>query len=305
MNPSPYSTFHTLLCLLMLVGLTACGRNVATHPTATPKPVKHYEVRGVFKEARDEGRKAVIAHDRIPGYMEAMTMTFDVRDTNGLRGLVSGDVIQFRMSVTDDDGWIDQISKIGSTRTTNIAAAVPPPAATPKPWEAELAVGSQMSDFTLTNQWGKTISLADYRGSTLVITFIFTRCPFPVYCPRMNQNFEQVQRTLLAEAPKSAWQLLSISFDPEYDTPERLAAHAKGFNADPARWNFATGTETEIRRMAASLGLAFWKEGASFNHNLRTAVIGSEGKLEALFRNNEWKPSELVETMKKSMAKQR
>ncbi len=296
------------LAAISLALLAGCQRNEGHGHSSSGKSTREfgtnviaYQAKGVLEEIRAGGWKAVIAHEDIPGYMEAMSMLLDVRNTNELAGLQPGDILTFRMLVTDTDGWIDQVKKIASgpaPAQTNAAAAYPEEV-------PELVPGEPAPDCTLTNQLGRTFRLSDFRGQALAFTFIFTRCPFPVYCPRMNQNFATVQATLLQSATTNAaatnWHLLSISFDPDYDTPARLATYGATYRHDPTHWTFATGSTEDVRRLGSSYTLAFWKEGALFNHNVRTVVIDPRGRIQRIFHDNEWKPAELVEELRKAM----
>lgn len=262
---------------------------------AAPTNITAYLVKGVLRDIRAGGSKALIAHEDIPGYMEAMTMEFDVKDTNELRGLLPGDQISFRMLVTDTDGWIDQVKRSGTSAAPTSAVA---PATNAFD---EIEVGSPVPDCVLTNQLGQIIHLSDFKGRAVAFTFIFTRCPFPTFCPRMSNNFAEAQRPLLEDTTKTNWHLISISFDPEYDMPARLAAYAQAYHYDPAHWSFATGKSQDIRNFGGAFGLAFWREGALFNHNVRTVVVDAAGHVQKIFADNEWKPEQLVEEMKRAM----
>lgn len=258
----------------------------------------------MLKEIRADGWKARIAHEEIPGYMEAMTMNFDVKDTNELRGLAPGDAIRFRMLVTDTDGWIDQVRRTGTNEgRLLVPSAIPATAAASLPAE-ELAPGAPLPECTLTNQLGQVIRLSDFKGKALAFTFIFTRCPFPTFCPRLNNNFGLVQRQLSTPNAGTNWHLLSISFDPEYDTPARLAKYADGYKFNPAHWSFATGATDDIRQLGRAFGLAFWREGQVFNHNVRTVVVDTRGRVQKIYPDNEWQPADLVNEMKQAMRAQ-
>lgn len=279
--------------------LSSCGRP-EPHPKDSgqraldfPTNVTAYQVKGVLQEIRAEGRKALIKHEEIPGYMEAMTMQLEVYNTNELTGLQPGDQIAFRLLVTDADAWIDHVQKTGVSVAPALAPAV---VETP-----ELNPGDPLPDCGLTNQLGQTIRLSHFKGRALAFTFIFTRCPLPTFCPRMNNNLAAVQTTLLAAQPGTNWHLLSISFDPEFDTPERLASYAKSYGQDPRHWSFATGATADIRQLGNHFSLMFTPEGAVFNHNVRTVVVDPAGRIQKVFAGNEWQPAELVEAMKKAM----
>ena len=286
------------LCLFALVGtltlLAGCQRQPAGVPLGDG--LRSFDARGVIREIAADGRKAVIRHEEIPGYMEAMTMQLEVKDTNELVNLRPGDQINFRLLVTDTDAWIDHVQKTGAG--VEVAAVATPAAPSLK----ELNPGDPLLDCILTNQLGRTIQLSDFKGGALAFTFIFTRCPLPTYCPRMNHHFAAVQTALLAGQAGTNWQLLSISFDPEFDTPARLLNYAADHNYDLDHWSFATGTEANIRQLGGAFGLAYWRLGGTFNHNVRTVVVDAAGRVQKIFPNNEWQPAELVEEMKKAMA---
>jgi len=147
------------------------------------------------------------------------------------------------------------------------------------------------------------IHLADFQGQALAFTFIFTRCPFPNFCPRMSSNFADAYKQLSSapDAPKN-WRLLSISFDPEHDRPEVLKSYAKKYQYETNHWSFATGALIDIDAITEQFGLMFPREGAGFNHNLRTVVVDAQGKVQKVFIGNEWKVADLVAEIVKAAA---
>lgn len=259
--------------------------------------VTHYAVKGIFKESRDAGHQAVIKHEAIPGYMMAMTMPFTVKHPEEIKTLTPGDQITFRLNVTDSDDWIDEIQKTG----TNVPAAAPMAAMKMPERFQELKIGDLLPDATLTNQSGGVIHLKDFRGQALGFTFFFTRCPLPTYCPRMNQNLEAVQAALRENPARTNWQLLSISFDPEFDTPQHLASYAQTYHPDPRHWNFATTSPQEIQRLAAVFDLMVLPNGGTITHNLRTVVVDASGRVQKIFTDNGWTPEEFTAAMKQAM----
>src|SRR5580765_2779677 len=264
-----------MLLALLLVPLTGvCGDLPANANVTT------YAVKGVFNEAKSGGRTAVIAHENIPGYMDAMTMPFNVKSPAEIRTLQAGDVITFRLSVTDTDDWIDQVKKVGRARPRTIAEAGPPMWADSL---GDVGAGEPVPECVLTNQDGRRIRMADFKGQALAFTFFFSRCPLPTYCPRLNNNFAAVQQAL-AEGARTNWQLLSISFDPAFDTPEQLSDVAARQKIDPRHWNFATSSSAEVRKLGGSFGLEFWRENGTLNHNLRTVVVNAQGRVQRVFR---------------------
>jgi protein SCO1/2 len=256
--------------------------------------VTRYTVRGVFLESRSEGRVAVIAHEAVPGYMDPMTMPFNVKTPAELKGLQSGDRVTFQLSVTASDDWIDEIKK-GKGHPKKAKRSEPATGIV-----HQLQLGESVPDFVLTNQAGQAIRLGDFKGQALAFTFFFSRCPLPTFCPRMNNNFELAQQALQTE-PRTNWQLLSVSFDPSSDTPERLSDFATLHHSDPRHWSFATSSQEEIRKLGGAFGLKFWRESGSFSHNLRTVVVNGSGRVQKVLAGNEWQAADLVEEMRKAM----
>lgn len=272
-----------------------------------------FEVKGVLKQLKPNGRVAEIAHEAIPNYMDAMTMDFEVKDKRELEGLKPGDALLFRMVVTADDGWIENVRKlppaapahagqtikIPDTTSTNPASFRRAPVVEP------LNVGDAVPDYKFTNQLGRPISLSQFKGRALALTFIFTRCPFPTFCPRMSQHFQKVQNSLksMADGPRN-WSLLSISFDPEWDTPERLARYAAPYNIDTNHWQLATSDMWNIDAITEQFGMVFYREtpGGLPNHTLRTVVIDARGRVRRIFLGNEWTAEELTAEMVKAAA---
>jgi protein SCO1 len=213
-----------------------------------------------------------------------------------LSGLQPGDEITFRLLVTEKDGWIDQLARVGTTRSEE-----PPSRETfRRVREVEpLNVGDPMPDYPFTNELGSAISLGQFKGGALGLTFIFTRCPFPTFCPRLSGNFQEAAQKLAAMKGLD-WHLLSISFDPEFDKPEVLKAYARRYDYDPNRWSFATGAMIEIDAITEQLGLVFPRNQTGFDHNMRTVVIDARGRLQKVFIGNEWKVEDFVAEMVKA-----
>jgi protein SCO1/2 len=286
---------------IFALSFAACDR-VPTPRNATqsaPPKTTTYAVNGVLREVSADRRKAVIAHEAIPGYMEAMTMEFDVHDSVLPNGLEPGDRVAFRLSVTETKSWIDRVRKLGST-------AEPRPAVTAPviPNAASTQIGMLLPDCALIDQRGRAFRLSDLKGKALAITFIFTRCPLPNFCPLMNRHFAEVQRALKDEPTLSDWHLVSVTFDPEYDTSERLAKYAEFYEPDPAHWTFAGGELAAIQQLGSAVGLSVSNQGGPLDHNLRTVVVDAAGRVQKVFAGNEWKPRELLDEMKRAMAAQ-
>ncbi len=262
-----------------------------------------FRVNGVVRSVDLKQHQVEIRHEAIPGYMPAMTMPFGVKDTNELGGLQPGQPISFRLTVTESDGWIDQIQKLDLPATNG------PPAASSLRQVRDvepLSPGDPLPSYSLTNQFGQSFATSGFRGQALALTFLFTRCPFPTFCPRMAANFEETQQKLLA-GPQSPtnWHLLTISFDPEFDTPAVLKAYGESRHYDPRHWTFATGAVIDVTAIGEQFGLAFWREQpGTISHNLRTAVVDPGGRVQKIFEGNTWTSDELVAEMRKAMARQ-
>jgi protein SCO1/2 len=283
---------------LALFALAASAQGLTNAPTPTNTNQEIHPAKGVVIEVLPAEKQVRIKHDAIPGYMSAMTMPFDVKDTNELTGLQPGDPVSFRVVVANNFGWIDQIRKIGAQSNVPLTTGAFRLVRDVEP----LNEGDLLPDYHFTNQLGQAVSTAQFKGQALAITFLFTRCPFPQYCPLLANNFAATQKKLLTmpNAPTN-WHLLTISFDPEFDTPEILQRYAEAHDADPSRWTFATGALIDVTAIGQQFGLAFWKEqGGIISHNLRVVVIDPAGRVQKIFTGNDWQSEDLVAEMVKA-----
>lgn len=286
-------------CQLSVVSCSRQGGAAIDKPSASSPRI--FSVKGIVKELNLPEKQVRIEHEKIPDYMDAMTMSFDVKNTNELTGLQPGDYVSFRMTVTTNDGWIDQITRLGTTKK---AANAPDTFRRVREVEP-LKVGDVMPEYHFTNEVGQPVNLSDFKGQAVAITFLFTRCPYPTFCPRMASNFNEVYKKLKANpnAPTN-WHLLAITFDPDFDTPEVLKSYAKRYTYDPAKWNYLTGELIDITAITEQFGLMFWRpdptQVTGISHNLRTVVIDAQGKVQKVFTENNWKVDDLVEEMIKA-----
>jgi protein SCO1 len=264
-----------------------CGLLVNRHGAAAEAPalpgqsgtnVQTFVAEGVVKELKADGRTVVIAHEAIAHYMDAMTMPFKVKEPGELAGLRTGDKVRFRLSVTDTESWVDGIIKTGSAPAAESEPAGAPAAARPtKPRHPLL-------DYPFINELGQVVRLGDFQGQALAITFFFTRCPIPDYCPRLSKNFEEASQKLSAMpgAPTN-WHFLSVTFDPDSDTPAVLKAYGESYRYDPKHWSFLTGPREKISELASQSDVKFEAQGSFFNHNFRTLIIDPAGHLQMVF----------------------
>jgi protein SCO1/2 len=257
--------------------------------------LKTFLVNGTLRKLDPSEGTATIQHEAIPGYMPAMTMPFMVKNTNELIGLELDGPVVFRLNVTKNDSWIDKLKK----------APGPTPAEPPKREPVrlvrnveELKIGDAIPDYHFTNELGQTISLGQFKGQALALTFIFTRCPLPNFCPLMSRNFSEAYKLLTAKsgAPTN-WHLLTISFDPHHDTPDVLKAFAQAYEYDPKKWNFVTGAMIDIDAITDQFNLTISVQNDQWEHKLRTAVIDAQGHVRKIIVGNQWTPEELVEDL--------
>jgi protein SCO1/2 len=287
-----------LLLSFATVALTARALETNLPGTVNSSPSSNeqvFQVKGLVLELKPAEKSVKIKHEEVPGYMPAMTMWFDVKEANELAGIEAGDPVAFRMIVTDTYGWIDQIRKTGpkqndlpTTGPFRLVRDVEP-----------LNEGGRLPEYHFTNQLGQAFSTAQFKGQVLAINFLFTRCPFPTFCPQTARYFTTTQQKLLSSsnAPTN-WHLLTISFDPEFDKPDVLKRYAEHYDYNSNYWTFATGALIDITAIGDQLGLKFWRDGnGGFDHNLRTVVIDPSGRVQKIFVGNEWTPEELVTEM--------
>lgn len=240
-----------------------------------------FQARGVIKELGVDGATVVVQHEAVAGYMPAMTMPFKVREPQDLVGLRAGDRVSFRLRVTDTQSWIDQISRIAAIPAEEQSRSV-------EPQPANRGEGSRprhsLLAFKFTNELDQAVALDDFHGQALAITFFFTRCPIPDYCPRLSKNFQEAARKLRAlPGGPTNWHFLSVSFDTDFDNPQVLKAYGELYHYDPTHWSFLTGPADQIGELARLSDVKFERDGGSFNHNFRTLIVDAAGHLQMVF----------------------
>jgi len=287
--------YPMLLVGSVLLSLVAgCHRQTSKEAdlNGAVKEERVFEAKGVVREIAPDRRKAVIRHEEIPGYMPRMTMELIVRDPRELEKIASGDLITFRLHATADTHWIDVLRRIGRGATEPaVFQGLFIPQDVP-----EMGPGDLLPDQEFLSETGQPMRLTDFRGRALALTFFFTRCPLPDYCPRMNKNFGQAREILLknTQAPTN-WQFLCVSFDAEFDRPAILKGYARVFRGEnPDRWLFAAATSEVLASIAPRLDLKVGRDGGSFSHNLRTVVLDAQGRIRHQFDGNEWTPEQLA-----------
>ena len=258
---------------------------------APPENVRRFPLTGEVLAIKADRSEVQVKHDEIKGFMDSMTMWFNVKEPTLLDRLAPGDLISATLVLTAEDSYLTGIRKTGSRPAGEASAPPPAPADI-------LPIGAPVPDITLTDETGAQRPLSSFRGTFTLLTFIYTRCPLPDYCPRMNAHFAAVQRGLKADPRlRASVRLLSVSFDPDFDTPARLAAKAKEVGADPALWHFVTAPRAEVDAFGGKLGLSVLREGAdgsNITHNLRTALLDRDGKLARTYNGKEWVPDDVI-----------
>jgi protein SCO1 len=234
---------------------------------------RHYSTHGLVLAIDKPGASVTISHDAFQGFMDAMVMPFELRGSAREIQLTPGDRVRLRLSVKGERSWVDRL-EIVSAAPVDVGLQNSPAVPLLVP------VGGQIPDFELIDQAGARVSLASLKGKVVAVNFIYTRCPLPDYCPRMVANFRAI-RDRFKDRIGSDLVLLTVTFDPQYDTPATLAKYAASERAGGPGWHFLTGDAMRIERVCAAFGIQYWPEEGLITHTLETAVIDREGKLAA------------------------
>lgn len=257
-----------------------CQSQSTTNATPGPSGARSFPMHGLVLQLAPDARSVVIQHAAVTNYMAAMTMSFHVKSAADLAGLQPGDRVTFRLHVTDTESWIDGLDRVG-------AGSLPPPsrvaAASPAIAPAIPSARAWLH-YPFTNELGQAVTLNDFKGQALALTFFYSRCPLPDYCPRLSKNFEQASHKLAARSGLATnWHFLSISFDPQFDSPAMLKAYALSYHYDPAHWSFLTGPEDKIADLARRAGVDYHPALGTINHNFRTLIVDTAGHLQMVF----------------------
>ena len=242
-----------------------------------------YAVDGIVVAVDQVARTMLVSHRAIAHYMPAMLMPFRVENVADLTGLYPGARIQFDLAVTKGQAVARHIRRRGG-----------PDAALPAPRE-KVAIGGKLPDFQLTAQSGSTVRNADLRGKVVAVDFIYTRCPLPDVCPRLSANFAALERRF--DQAGANLVLLSVTVDPDFDTPAVLAGYARRWSAGPG-WLFLTG---EVAPLAAALGEIYWADEGSIGHNSTTSIIGRDGRLAAQIEGSNYRLEQLVHLIERQL----
>ena len=274
-----------LITIFLFMSSASCRRH-------NPANEKRFDLKGKVVAVEPEKHLVTISHEDIKDFMPGMTMPFMLPDESALQYLVAGDEINATLVVDGSQSWLENVAITRqSTDPTTITGI------------SEAKEGDAVPDYTMVNQDGRDIRIGNFRGKVLLLTFIYTRCPIPEYCNLMSTNFAAVDRQLQNDPEVYAkTHLLSITIDPEYDTPKVLrsygAAHTERYqNETFEHWDFVTGTKDQIKGVAQFFGLRYFQDKDQIVHGLRTVIISPDGKVVKVYRDNTWKPEEVAGEM--------
>jgi protein SCO1/2 len=281
---------HLALVVALAIGAAACGRPA----------VREYTLQGQIISVMPDHREAVIKHEEVVGFMPAMTMPYKTNDPKQFEPLAPGDLITAKLMVTEDDAYLTNVKKVGTAPLAKTADA--PPEATASSGFELLKPGEAVPDAQFVDQDGRKVAFSSFKGHTVLLTFIYTRCPMPTFCPMMDRHFASIQRSLKDDpAMRDRVRLVTVSFDPETDTPPVLKKHAASLDADLRTWSFLTGDRDVIDQFAARFGVSVTRaqdDPTNITHNLRTAIIDADGKLVSVYTGNEWTPAQALADLK-------
>lgn len=273
--------------------------SIFTGSACTTRPeTKQYPLTGQVLGVNRDKQEITIKHEDVPGLMPGMTMSFPVADPALLDGREPGELVTATLEVTNALARLKSIVRTGMAplpEGSNAAAMA----------GAILGVGDPVPDAAFIDQSDARRSIAQWRGSVMVVTFVYARCPLPNFCPLMNQNFAKLQKAIAGDPTlRERVKLVTISFDPEHDTPAVLADEAKRYGADSAIWTFLTGDRATVDRFAAVMGVGLTRTPGTDEivHNLRTAIVNPQGRIAAIFSGNEWTTTSVMDGVRAALA---
>jgi len=284
--------------LILAAGLAvACGRSETRTATAGPQ---RYAIHGVVRAIDAAKPEVTLDHEPIEGFMDTgMTMVFPIRaDAALVAGLAAGDRISGTLVVDGAKYWIEGVKREAAAPASDTPASTPSAsnAVTPHP-NRGIAVGDRMPDFTLTDQKGRPTRLSDLAGEPVAVTFIYTRCPIATACPLTTAKFSKLAASLAAAG---FGRLVTITVDPEHDTPPVLDDYAKRAGADPKRWKFLTGDPKAVADVVERFGVLYYPDKGQVVHQQGVAVLDAAGRLANIYYGEDWEPEHILRDMEKA-----
>jgi|SRR5215472_13082381 len=254
-----------------------------------------HAARGLVLQVDPAHHRFLASCDPIPGYMDAMEMRFTVRDTKSLSNLRPGAIVRFTIVEGGKTPYAQNIQAIanfepepvGAGALTALSVAVDPATAS-----KVVQIGQPVPDFSLTDQAGRLVSLSQFRGKIIALTFGYSRCPNPNYCLRLSRNLSQIQSRFREHAGRDLV-LMTIAIDPEYDQGANLARYAASFGANADSWHFLTGSIEQVHDVAGLFGMNFWSSEGLLTHTLHTVIIDRDGILAANIDGNQFSSRQL------------
>jgi protein SCO1 len=288
---TPATSAGRLLFVTILVASLFVG---ACHGPSQSQ-VRRYHLKGTVVQIDKAQQHLVVNHEEIPGFMGAMTMPYPVVDAQTLDRLSPGDQITADVVVNPNEIHLENVVVVKKSQGKTSA-----PGAQLQGSGLEAVV----PDFTLVNQDGKHINLARYRGKSVLLTFIYTRCPLPDYCPLMTHNFAEIEKSLM-QSPEvyGRTHLLSVSFDSQYDTPPVLRNYARPFVMDRGphtfdHWEFATIPAAEKNAVTKFFDVFVTEEEGQVTHSMSTAITSPDGRICKSYSGNDWRPADVLADLK-------
>ncbi len=259
---------------------------------------ERYSVTGMVLEIDAARRTFVASIESIPGFMEAMSMPFEVRDATELTGVVRGAIVEFTLVVEKGSSYAEAVrirryqgveqDPLAARRLSLLKQIGGGGAA------KAVGVGDPVPDFRLTDQKSREMALSQFRGKVVAVNFMYTTCQLPDFCLRVVNNFGVLQKRFKERLGRDLV-LLTITFDPVRDRPDVLARYASQWKPDPDTWRFLTGSVPDVQRVLEMFGMAAFPNDGLMDHSLRTALIGRDGKLAANIEGNKYSPDQLAD----------
>jgi protein SCO1/2 len=278
--------YNLILCLLLT--LAGCKGSPTT-----------YTLTGRVISKQPATQQLIVDNDDIPGFMSAMTMPYKVKDPDGFQKVQPADVIRANVIVgKPGEFWLEHLAVIGkATKQPQVELAAP----------QVLMIGDNVPDVPLLNQDGKTLHFGQLKGKLVLLTFIYTRCPFPDFCPLLSTKFAAIQKELAKNPDEyKKTHLISITLDPKFDLPPVLHAYGLPYlDHDPKgfeHWDFVSTTPADLLKLTGSFGLAYSEENSQINHSLNTILLAADGTVADMWPGNEWQTSEVLDVMRHSLA---
>ena len=273
------------LLLACLLGSAGCQNST-----------RHYKLTGQVLAKNEAAAQASIDNDNIPGFMPAMTMNYPVKDRQGLQQVQPGDRITADVVVQNGSSnfWLEHVTITDQSARGSIALATKP---------HELLSGEKVPDVLMVNQDGKTLHLANFKGKAVLLTFIYTRCPLPTFCPLISSEFAAIHNDL-AQTPAiyQKTHLLSVSLDPNYDTAPVLRKYGLAYLKDDAsgfqQWDFVSTNPADLQKLASAFGLEYYEQNNQISHGMSTILLAADGTIRQIWPGNEWKTSEVLAAVK-------